>query len=85
MVSGFSWYILKFEAPFWIDILLLVDISDNIEECVLFGFAGTCNGILTPNFCILYAKYYIYIQKLFNSNKIGFLNFLTYLKQKINQ
>ncbi len=40
--------------------------------------------ILTLNFCILYVKYYIYIPKLFNSNKIDFLNFLTYLKQKIN-
>ncbi len=26
----------------------------------------------------------MYIQKLSNSNKIDFLNFLTYLKQKIN-
>ncbi len=49
-----------------------------------FGFPGNSNDILTLNFCILYAKYYIYIQKLSNSNKIDFLNFLTYLKQKIN-
>ncbi len=42
------------------------------------------NDILTLHFCILYAKYYIYIHKLSNSNKIDFLNFLSYLKQKIN-
>ncbi len=58
--------------------------SDNIEECVLLGFPGTCNYILTLNFCILYAKYYIYIKTLFNSNKIDFLNFLNYLKHKIS-
>ncbi len=62
----------------------LADISDDIEECVLFGFPGNSNDILKLNFCILYAKYYIYIKKLSNSNKIDFLNFLTYLKQKIN-
>ncbi len=62
----------------------LTDISDDIEECVLFGFTGNSNDILTLNFFIIYAKYYIYIQKLSNSNKIDFLNFLIYLKQKIN-
>ncbi len=51
------------------------DISDNIEECVLYGFPGNSNDILTVNFCILYAKYYIYIQKLFNCNKNDFLIF----------
>ncbi len=48
------------------------------------GFPGTCNDILPLNFCILYAKYYIYNQKLSNSNKIDFLNFLTYLIQEMN-
>ncbi len=62
----------------------LADISDDIEECVLFGVLGNSNDILTLNFCIFYVKYYIYIQKLSNTNKIDFLNFLTYLKLKIN-
>ncbi len=56
--------------------LLYTYISDNIEECVFFGFPGTWNDV-TLNFCILYAKYYIYIQKLSNSNKINFVIFLT--------
>ncbi len=60
------------------------DISDNIEECVLFRFPGNNNDILTLTFCILYDNYYIYIKKLSNSKKIDFLNFLTYLKRKIN-
>ncbi len=35
------------------------------------------------NFCILIAKYYIYIQKLINSNKIDFYDYLVQLKQKL--
>ncbi len=36
---------------------------------ILFGFVGS-NGIIDVlNYCILYAKYYIYIQRLFNQNK----------------
>ncbi len=42
------------------------------------------SSTLISNFCILYAKYDIYIKKLSNSNKIDFLNFMTYLRQKIN-
>ncbi len=49
---------------------------------ILFGIPGNSNDILTLNFCILYAKYYIYIHKLCNFNIIDFLNVLTYLKQK---
>ncbi len=47
----------------------------------------TLGKVITDNEdknCILYAKYYIYIKKLSNSNKVDFLNFLTYIKQKIN-
>ncbi len=37
----------------------LTDIFDDIQECVLFGFPCNSNDILTLNFCIIYAKYYI--------------------------
>ncbi len=61
------------------------DTTENLyDKLSAFGFPGNSNDIITLNFCILYAKYYIYIHKLSNSNKINFLNFLTYLKQKIN-
>ncbi len=40
----------------------LKDISDDIEEYVLFGFPGNSNDILKLNFSILNAKYYIYIK-----------------------
>ncbi len=34
--------------------IFLTDISDNIEECVLFGLPGNYYRLLTLNFCILY-------------------------------
>ncbi len=35
------------------------------------------------NFCILYAKYYIYIQRLFNNNTLCLYACLTQLKQAL--
>ncbi len=35
------------------------------------------------NFCILYAKYYIYIQHLFNNNTLDLYACLTKLKQAL--
>ncbi len=35
------------------------------------------------NFCILYEKYYIYIQRLFNNNTRDLYNCLTLLKQAL--
>ncbi len=32
---------------------IFLDISDDIEECVLFGFPGNSNDILRLNCCIL--------------------------------
>ncbi len=42
-----------------------LDISnfDHLEECVLFGFRGENNIFKVIYFCILIAKYYIYIFK----------------------
>ncbi len=54
---------------------------DHIQECVLFGFPGENKIFKVINFCILIAKYYIYIQKLINSNKIDFYDYLVQLKQ----
>ncbi len=50
---------------------------------MLFGFPGENKIFKVINFCILIAKYYIYIQKLINSNKIDFYNYLVQLKQKL--
>ncbi len=50
---------------------------------MLFGFPGENKIYKVINFCILIAKYYIYIQKLINSNKIYFYDYLAQLKQKL--
>jgi len=43
-----------------------------LEECILFGYPycspDTHEKTDVINFCIIYAKYYIYIQRLFNNN-----------------
>ncbi len=43
---------------------------DHLQENILFGFVGSNGIIYVLNYCILYAKFYIYIQRLFNQNKL---------------
>ncbi len=50
---------------------------------MLFGLPGESKIFKVINFCILIAKYYIYIQKLINSNKIDFYDYLVQLQQKL--
>ncbi len=50
-----------------------MDIINNIkelEECVLFGFPFNSEQIAVLNYCTLYTKYYIYIEKLKGNNKL---------------
>ncbi len=56
-----------------------------IEECILFGFPSEIDIINVLNFIALHAKYYIYIQRLYNNNKIDFFEFLIVLKYKLRQ
>ncbi len=49
---------------------ILIKDSQITEECILFGFPYNRDTMHTLNFCILYAKYYIYIQCLFNNNTL---------------
>ncbi len=52
---------------------------------ILFGFVGS-NGIIDVlNYCILYAKYYIYTQRLFNQNKLDVYVYLTFLKNTLTK
>ncbi len=55
--------------------------SQVIEECILFGFPSNRDLIQVLNFSILYAKYYIYIQHLFNINTLDLYTCLNQLKQ----
>ncbi len=36
--------------------------EDHIHESILFGFAVTSDGVIVINYCLLYAKYYIYLE-----------------------
>ena len=64
-----------------------VSIQDEseIEECILFGFPTEIDIINVLNFIVLHAKYYVYIQRLYNDNKIDFFEFLIVLKYKLKQ
>ncbi len=57
--------------------------SQVIEECILFGFPFNNDGMHVLNFCVLYAKYYISIQRLFNNNTLDLSACLTQLKQAL--
>ncbi len=50
---------------------------------MLFVFPGENKIFKIITFCILIVKYYIYIQKLINNNKIDCYDYLVQLKQKL--
>ncbi len=62
---------------------ILIKDSQVIEECILFGFTSNSDTMQVLNFCILYAKYYIYIQHLFNNNTLDLCDCLTQRKQAL--
>ncbi len=40
-----------------------------IHESILFGFHESSDDVIIINYCMLYAKYYIYLKKLKEENK----------------
>ncbi len=58
-------------------------VDDETAECFLFGHPGDNDIVYVTNYCILVAKYHVYIQKLLNDNHIEFYNYLVLLKQKL--
>ncbi len=38
--------------------------ENHVHESILFGFPGTSDDVIVINYCILYAKYYIYLETL---------------------
>ncbi len=68
-------------ASWWMN-LTDFDISedDTTFECILFGFPGQINNSILINYCILYAKFYIYTQTINNNNNMEFLCYLPVLK-----
>ncbi len=53
---------------------------DHLQENILFGFVGANGIIYVLNYCILYGKCFIYIQRLFNQNKVDIYAYLTFSK-----
>ncbi len=54
--------------------------SSVLNKCIIFGFPGDSDVIEVINYCVLYAKYYIYIQRLYNNNKLDLFGYMTQLK-----
>ncbi len=54
----------------------------HIRESILFGFPGDNDDAIDIHYCILYAKHFIYREKLSNQNKStsDFLGYLSHLK-----
>ncbi len=44
--------------------------ANSLEECVLYGFSGNQNLTQVLNYCMLYTKYYIYIQRSLDVNNL---------------
>ncbi len=58
------------------------NILDNefLVECLLFGFPGNSNNARLIKFCTLYAKYFIYTDKIKGNNNFEFLCYIIYQK-----
>ncbi len=59
--------------------------ESHIHESILFGFPGKSDDTIVINYCILYAKQYIYLEKSEenknqNTLNIDFLGYLSKLK-----
>ncbi len=44
--------------------------EENIHESILFGFFESSDNAIVINYCILYAKQYIYLEKLNDQKKL---------------
>ncbi len=57
---------------------------NDLEECILMWFPETSDDILVLNYCILYTKYYSFIQRLFNNNELDLYVCQTQVKLALN-
>ena len=56
---------------------------DNLEESILFGFQAEGGSFKVLNYCVLMAKYYIYINRIHNNNSVDNYQYLVFLKSKL--
>ncbi len=54
--------------------------SPVLEECIIFECPLNTDAMQVLNFCILYTKYYICIQRLFNKNELDLYACLAQIK-----
>ncbi len=54
--------------------------SPKLEEYIVFSFPLNSDAIQVLNFCLVYTKYYIYIQCLFHGNNLDLYACMTQLK-----
>ncbi len=60
-------------------------VEQYIYESILFGFPGDSDNTIVTNYCILYAKQYMYLEKLKDKYKctifkVDFPGYLSHLK-----
>ncbi len=58
-----------------------ITIDKVIIEFIILGFPGSNQNTKLTNYCILYAKHFIYKNKMNGMDNIGFLCYLSYLKK----
>ncbi len=56
---------------------------EELDECILFGFPGKGDIVIVVNYCVLVAKFYIYMDRMNENNKIDFYQFLLQLKTNL--
>jgi hypothetical protein len=67
----------------WWNRLGEIQIPYSGEEFILFGYQQKEDVFNVLNYCILHAKFFIYKQRLFHSNKLDLYEFLVELKFKL--
>jgi exonuclease III len=63
----------------------LIDLAETgkLQQNILFGFPGHTDMIFALNYCVIYAKYYIYQKKIIKLNDLFILDYLIFLKSTL--
>ncbi len=57
--------------------------SNVLNECIMLGFPHNKEEIQVLHYCMLYTKYCIYIQRLYNQNNLDIHSCLAQLKNRL--
>ena len=61
-----------------------IAIEDTLEEHILFGYPGNSDVETVLNFCVLFAKWYIYCKKINENNDIDLYEYLVKLRERLH-